>query len=110
MAVAAAAVVAVVAPFGDDVFSTFCRNVQLRVCCASRRTAQRPWTATSACSFAADEILADCLDQLDHSAADATWGSGRRAKMVNDQVMMRRALNAERPRQGRDSRRLRPFL
>jgi hypothetical protein len=39
----------------------------------------------------ADEILNDCLDQLDNSplhSPDATWASGRQAKVVNDQVMI----------------------
>ena len=53
----------------------------------------------------ADEILADCLDQLDKSGidqnADAEWESGRRAKMVNDQVMMRRALERRANQRGR---------
>ena len=55
----------------------------------------------------ADEILNDCLDQLDDSRiddrhADAEWESGRRAKrIVNDQVMMRRALERRSNRRGR---------
>ena len=54
----------------------------------------------------ADEILGDCLEQLDQSRIDdrhanATWASGNRAKVVNDQVMMRRALERRADRRGR---------
>ncbi|CAH0366073.1 unnamed protein product [Pelagomonas calceolata] len=53
----------------------------------------------------ADDILADCLDQLDESGidqnADAEWESGNKAKIVNDQVMMRRALERRANRRGR---------
>ena len=54
----------------------------------------------------ADDILADCLDQLERSRiddrhADAEWESGNRAKVVNDQVMMRRALERRANSRGR---------